>query len=154
MPGGLIVGLMFFVLLFLAALTSAFSLLEPTALWLTTRFGVSRSRAVWAVGTGVWVMGFASVFSFNYWKNVHPLSGIARFHESTVFDLLDVLVTNIFLPFGGLILTLFTGWRVSRHLLSQELQGADKRTLFSCWLTLVRYLVPLALAAIFLGNLL
>jgi len=154
MPGGLIVGLIFFLLFFLASFTSAFSLLEPTVLWLTTRYRVSRTLAAWSVGIAVWVAGFATVFSFNYWKNLYPLAGMARFHESTIFNLLDVLVTNVFLPFGALTLTIFTGWRVSRLLLSDELQGAARPRLFSLWLTLVRYMVPLALVAIFLGNLL
>lgn len=152
--GGVLIGLLFFFLLFLAALTSAFSLLEPTVLWLVNRYPVSRSAAAWAVGLVVWLAGFATVFSFNLWKDVHLLSAIARFHDSTIFDLLDFLVTNLLLPIGGLALAIFTGWRIAGSTLREELGAAARSFVFALWIRLVRFVVPLALLALFLGNLL
>lgn len=151
--GGILVGLLFFVLLFLAALTSAFSLLEPTVLWLNDRYRVSRAAAAWGVGFVVWLAGFATVFSFNLWKDVHLLSVIPRFHDSSILDLLDFLVTNLLLPAGGLALAIFTGWRVARSTLREELGAGTGSIVFALWIRLVRYLVPVALLALFVGNL-
>lgn len=154
MQGGFVVGLLFFTLLFAASLTSAFSLLEPAVLWLRTKFQVRRARASWAVGLLVWVAGLASVFSFNIWKDVHLFSGISRFQSSTIFDLLDVLVTNVLLPLGALMIAVFAGWQLSTGMLRQELVPGKATSLFAVWQILIRYLVPIALAAIFVGSLL
>lgn len=154
MQGGPVIGLLFFALLFAASLTSAFSLLEPTVLWLKTQLGFRRTKAAWAVGVGVWVAGLASVFSFNIWKDVHLLSAFSRFESSTVFDLLDVLVTNLLLPSGALLIALFVGWKVGRGTLEQELTANGSPAAFQSWYLLVRIVVPIALAAIFLGSLL
>lgn len=103
MPLGQVVGGLFFVMLVIAALTSAISLSEPSIAWLTERFRISRTKAVLGSGLVLWLLSLGSVFSFNHWAD-YQLFG------KTFFDTLDYLTTNWLMPLGGLGTVLFTGW--------------------------------------------
>lgn len=146
-----LLGTLFFALLAAASLTSAFSLLEPTVLWLNKNHGVKRIWGAWGVGLIVWLVGLGPVFSFNILKDFHPMATISRFEESTIFDLMDFTVTSIFLPLGAFMICIFIGWRMKTANISQEL-NLEGSPLFTVWYYSVKFLVPLALLAVFLGS--
>jgi NSS family neurotransmitter:Na+ symporter len=150
MPVGGLVALAFFVLLAVAALASAISLLEMPVALLRRLAGWSRGRASFVTAAVCWLCGLATVLSFSLWANWHPLAGIPAFAKSSVFDLLDYLTSNIMLPVGGFVLALFAGWSVPRKLLGDELTlGATGLR----WLVvLLRYAVPAGIAAVTLGH--
>ena len=94
----------------------------------------------------------ATVFSFNLWSEWRPLGFIERFADTGYFDLLDYITANIMMPLGGLLLALFVGWRVAPAAIKEEL--AIKNTwFFNTWFWLLRWVVPVSIAAIFLSNL-
>jgi NSS family neurotransmitter:Na+ symporter len=64
MPLGTLFGTLFFVMLSVAALTSAFSLIEPAIAWLTEKRGMSRLKASALGGSGIWLLSLGTVFSF------------------------------------------------------------------------------------------
>ena len=147
MPGGRMVGILFFLLLVLAALTPSLAGLEPMVAWLVQRRGLSRSRAAFVAAAGVWVLGIGSVLSFNAWAHWSPFAGIARLRNMTVFDVLDFVSSNLMLPIGALLTCTFIGWRLPRSLvdgeLPEETAGARRFLVF-----LLRYVCPLGIAAI------
>jgi NSS family neurotransmitter:Na+ symporter len=98
-----------------------------------------------------WLIGLASVFSFNLWADIYPLGGIELFRDKTIFDLIDYLTANIFMPIGAILISLFVGWRLKTELLNSELEFVN-RHFFQCWLILVRFLAPLAILVIFVSN--
>lgn len=146
MPGGTVVGLLFFVFLFIAALTSAISLLEPPVEYVAERWGSSRPWVALGLGGAIWLLGIASALAFNAW------SGFTLFGKN-VFDLLDFTTTNIMLPLGGLLIALFAGWKLSgvaaREGLALPAGGA-----FALWQFAVRYLAPLGVALVLVFGLL
>ena len=146
MPGGLIIGTLFFILLVMAALTSAISLLEPTVEYLTEHRGVGRLGATLGAGTAVWLLGIASALAFNRW------SGFTVFGKN-IFDALDFLTANIMLPLGGLLIALFAGWVLSRSSVQEELEMGDTLG-FSIWRFVLRYIAPVGVATVFVYNLL
>ena len=101
-PGGRVIGTLFFSLLVLAALTPSIALLEPAVAWLIRIRGISRAAAVWLVGVSSWVLGFGTVLSFNLWSEWHPLGFIPLFAHKTFFDVLDYVCSNIMLPIAVL----------------------------------------------------
>ena len=151
MPFGTAAAIAFFLLIFVAALASAISMLElPVALLL--RHGWSRPRASLAVGAACFATGLGTVFSFNLWAGWYPLAALPGFASATVFELLDYLTSNILLPLGGLGVALFAGWAVPVRALVAELGlSPPAATLLSAML---RYVVPLGIAAVGLGPLL
>jgi NSS family neurotransmitter:Na+ symporter len=88
MTGGWLFGILFFVLLVFAALTSAISLVEPIVAWLVENRGFTRAKASVLSGVAIWALGVTLAFSFNIW------SVFKVFHKN-IFDLLDYLTPNL-----------------------------------------------------------
>lgn len=147
MPGGQIIGSLFFLLLFFAAYTTSIGMLEPLVSWLEERPGAK--RAPMAIGSGViaWILGFASVLSFSILRGWHPLDFLDVFVGKTFFDVLDFTIANVLLPINALLIALFAGWSLSRAVAHEEL-GIGDGVLFGYWRFAVRFLVPVALVLI------
>ncbi|ANG61886.1 symporter [Marinobacterium aestuarii] len=141
LPLGQLVGVLFFVMLSFAALTSAISLLEPAVSWLTEKRGLSRLRAGLMTAAGIWLLSLGSVFSFNLWQE-HRLYG------KTFFDVLDYLTSGWIMPLSGLAMAIFTGWVMTRAATGEEV-GTGLG--YSLWRWLIRYVVPVGIVAIFLN---
>jgi neurotransmitter:Na+ symporter, NSS family len=122
MPFGWGAAMAFYVLLFVAALASAISMLEPLVALLVRRQGWRRPTAALIGAASCLVLGVATVLSFNLWSGWFPLGGVDAFARATVFDLLDQLTSNMLLPVGGLAIALFAGWALPRRLLTEELR--------------------------------
>jgi neurotransmitter:Na+ symporter, NSS family len=145
MPFGTVAAFAFFVLLFVAALASAISMLELSVAMLRRRFGWSRPIASATAAGLCFLAGLATVFSFNLWSEWHPLAASPIFAQATLFDLLDYLTSNILLPVGGFALALFAGWRLPARFLAEELGLSANGAL---WLhRLLRYIAPAGIAA-------
>lgn len=143
MPVGTVAACAFFVLLFVAALSSAISLLESVVALLVHRRQWSRARAVLAAATTCFATGVATVLSFNHWSNWHPLGRFDVFAAATVYDLIDYFTSNVLLPLGGLGIALFVAWAASPRLLREELALRQRGT--RILRVLLRYLVPVAI---------
>lgn len=134
----------FFILLFVAALSSAMAMLEGIVAVLVHRRRWSRLRATLISASACFVAGVVTVLSFNRWANWYPLSWFETLAKATVFDLLDYLTSNVLLPVGGLAMALFVGWATSKRLLQEELNTGRAGT----WLLrfLLRYVAPITIA--------
>lgn len=144
LPGGSILGGVFFVLVIGAAITSSISLIEPVAAFIVERFGLSRPVAVGLMVSACWLLGLATVFSFNIWAEgtiSHQLFG------RSPFDVLE-FITNVLMPLGGLLIALFAGWALSREEVVKEM--STHAGWFEVWQFLVRFIAPTAVAFVFL----
>ena len=141
MPGGVLIGSIFFVLVSIAAWSSAISLLEPCVAWLIEIKNLGRIKANLLLAGCAWVLGLGSVFSFNIWSE-YRLAGF------TFFDFLDFLTANIMLPISGLMIALFVGYVMNRQLVKEQLEGTSA-TVSTLWFFTVRYIAPVAIAAVF-----
>jgi len=142
MPGGTIMGVLFFVLVAFAAWTSAISLVEPAVAWITENTSLNRNQAALMIALFDWLLGIAVLLSFNIWQDVHLLFGLG------IFDTLDKLTTNIMLPLGGLSMAIFAGWVMKTLHVKDELDIANQA--YANWRFTIRYITPLAIIAIFL----
>jgi neurotransmitter:Na+ symporter, NSS family len=152
MPGGRIIGTLFFILLVLAALMPSIALLEPSVAWLIERRRVRRLPAVWIVAGAGWVLGLGSVLSFNRWSSWHPLALVPILANKTVFDLIDYVSANIMLPMGAVLTSILVGWRLSGAFIADELAETTPAVRIACrWL--LRYVCPLGILAVFVATL-
>jgi NSS family neurotransmitter:Na+ symporter len=144
MPGGVLFGTVFFILLVFAAWTSAISLLEPMVAWLVENRGFSRPRAAALAGSVVWLLGIACLLSLNAW------SGITIFGKGFL-DLFDYLTANILLPLGGVFIAIFAGWIMRRASSEDELAMDGDGLWYRGWLLLVRVVAPACVVLVFLN---
>ena len=143
MPGGILFGTLFFILLTFAAWSSAISLIEPGVTWLVENKGMQRTKACVIAGGLTWLIGVGTVLSFNVTSEV-------KLFDKTFFDLLDYLTSNIMLPLGGLAMAIFAGWLMNKDNVKTEL-NLQNESAFSLWLFLVKYVTPIAVIIVFLN---
>tara|TARA_B100000242_G_scaffold95517_1_gene65288 strand:+ start:789 stop:2126 length:1338 start_codon:yes stop_codon:yes gene_type:complete len=114
LPFGNLISSMFFILISIAALSSAISLLEPFTAWMEENNNYSRMLIVTILGFVIWFLGLASIFSFNIWSEF-------RIFGLNFLELLDYLTNNIMLPVGGFFVTLLVGWVLPFRFLEENL---------------------------------
>lgn len=152
MPGGRVFGVVFFVLLAFAAVTSLIAIIEPIIRYAGDKWGMRRRNGVLVFGTLAWAIGLLTVFSFNIWSDVHLLGNFRAFEGKTVFDLIDYATANLMMPLGGILMALFVGWRIKPAALAAELSFGST-ALFNTWLWMIRIVVPLAILWVLVSSL-
>ena len=149
LPGGQFFGAAFFILLALAALTSAISLLEVPVAHFIDSHGWSRKRAVVIVTTATFALAVPSALAMGASSFFSDLPGIGMDFQS-----LMITVWNDFaLPIGGLITAIFVGyvWRIDsalEELLAEQAWFPNPKL----WGWMVRYACPLAIFVIIFMN--
>ena len=152
MPGGHIVGFLFFILLFFAAFTSAIGMLEPVVSWLEEHKSFSRPTMAILAGFCGWVLGIAAALSFNVWSEVKLLNFVPLLKGKGIFELLDFFVSNLLIPFNALLIAIFAGWIMSRKSILEEL-GLQSEALFAYLRFILRYVAPIVIGLIFYTSL-
>ncbi|MGZ8226880.1 MAG: sodium-dependent transporter [Methylococcaceae bacterium] len=142
MPGGWLFGVLFFVMLVFAALSSSIALIEPAVAWLVENKNISREKACLWSGSVTWLLGFGTIFSFNIWSDV-------KIFDRSFYELLDYLTANLILPVGGFCIAVFAGWIMKQQHSEQELNMSDARH-YHTWKLLIRYVAPAAVFFVFL----
>ncbi|WP_019507862.1 sodium-dependent transporter [Pleurocapsa sp. PCC 7319] len=154
LPWGRIGLLVFFVLLLLAALTSAVSLLEMAVSFLIDSLGWSRTLAASTMGGFIYLLGIPSALSGG---SGFFGAGLKQLIGMSWFDAADYLSSNWLLPLGGIGISLFIGWRLNPQLRTLEFQDGSrlgsKSGLYSGWLLVVRWLSPIVIVLVMLYNL-
>ena len=141
MAGGLLFGSIFFVLVTLAAWSSAISLIEPAVAYMVESKGFGRITANLLLGFVAWVVGLGSVLSFNEWADTR----VAGF---TFFEFMDFLTSSVMLPLTGLFIAIFVGWLMKPEAVREELNDESVKV-FSTWRWILRFVSPLAVLVVF-----
>ncbi len=144
MEWGYGLALVLFVLVSIAAWTSAISLVEPAVSYLWERFGVPRLHSAIAVGVATWSLGVLAALSFN-------LLGEVTLFGKTAFDLLEFTTANILLPAGGMLIAIFAAWRMPRADSADELGLSGWR--YRLWWWLAAVVAPTGVVVVFLNGL-
>ncbi len=147
-PGGLIVGTVFFVLLFFAALTSSIGMMEPPVSWLQDQFNWSRQRAALTAGGVAFFLALSAALSLNVWSDIRPLGDVGVFAGKEIFSLFIYLVTQVIMPAGGIFVAIFAGWMIKKQYSADELYGGQEPALFHVWLFIMRFVAPILLALV------
>jgi NSS family neurotransmitter:Na+ symporter len=145
LPFGGLVAAAFFLSLFVAALASAMSLLELVVAPVVQLTALPRAFAAAILGALCWLAGLPVAFSFNLWSELRPLAAIAGFEGVGIYEAIDGLTSNLLLPLGGLLLSLFAGWRLRRHTFEHELRWSTHAV--ATLIFLLRWIAPTAIVA-------
>lgn len=145
MPGGLVFSILFFVLLTIAALTSAISILEVVVAYFSEELKIKRNISTILATALITLLGIICSLSLGIFED-------AVLFGRNIFDLLDHISANILLPVGGMFIALFIGWALGkRKVLHEVLQGGKlKGWLLSVFMILVKFVAPIAIFIVFL----
>ncbi len=151
MPGGTIVGMFFFILLAIAALTSSISLLEVGVAWAVDELKFSRKNATIFLTLIALILGIPSALSQGYSKF---LSEMNLFNKTGFLDIMDFLFGSFALTFGGFLLSIFIGWKWgAKNALDEINYGIYKNYEFlkSGWSFLIRFICPIVIFLVLLN---
>jgi NSS family neurotransmitter:Na+ symporter len=141
MPGGHLFGSIFFVLLIAAALSSCIGCAEAVVSWVDEQWGIKRKNGVLIAVGAAWAVGILTIMSMGDWSEFYPLDFIPAFAGKTIFDSLDFLAANILLLMGGLLISVFIGWFVPKHIKLDEI-GVQEGLFFTFWRFMIRFVIP------------
>ncbi len=124
---------LFFIMLAIAALTSAASLMECGVTFLLDHTKLKRHGAIILVYVIIGLFGVLSCVSILDWSNLEPVHKfLVRFFGETLangdwLDFLDTFCNNFILPITALLTALFAGWAWTTRKATDELRmGAEK----------------------------
>jgi NSS family neurotransmitter:Na+ symporter len=149
MAGGMIFSTCFFILLCIAALTSAISLLEVVVSFCVEELKIRRGRATALVAVCVFFPGVLCSLSLGIVPEL-------QIFGKSFFDLMDFTSSNLLLPAGGFLIAIYVGWRLKIFVTVRELTsyGAKKFAALRMFFFLIRYVVPAAILIVFISGLL
>lgn len=144
-PLGNIFAIFFFIVLFIAAITSVISLLEVVVAYVVDRIKIKRT---WAVGILCLLVAVCACFS----SLSQGVLKEATLFGKTIFDFFDFVSANVLLPLGGLLIVIFVGWYMKRQVVYDQFtnHGRLKGTLFNTFYFIIRYIAPVAIAIVFI----
>jgi NSS family neurotransmitter:Na+ symporter len=137
---GVIVSMIFFALMTIAALTSSISMLEVPVSYSIENHGISRKRGVYIIACGIGVV-----------------STLILFNVETLFGLVVAGTTRYAQPLLGLMFCVFAGWIWHRDGILQELRkgnpNIEKSVFWAIWPWYIRFVVPVIILLIFANSL-
>lgn len=147
MPLGVLFGLMFFVLMLFAALTSSISMLEVNTAFLVDNYKIDRKKAALTAGFFIFLLGIPSSLAQGVLSNF------------TIFGLdflsaMDFLASYILMPFGAFMMTLFLVRVLGLDEAIKEAtnDGTIPFKIKELWSFLVKYVVPIIIILVFLSS--
>ena len=143
-----IVSLAFYLLLIVATLTSTISIHEAVTSYLVESFEWSRCKAATVVSCLCGSIGVLCALSIGAVPEL-------TIGEMSLFDAFDYVTAKWLLPMGGLFITLFAGWRLSKQILLSEMtnRGTKSFALFKLLVFAIKWFCPVGIVLVFLNEL-
>lgn len=145
MPGGILFGTLFFVLLSFAAFSSTVGMLEPVVAWFVDK-GKSRLKMAWGAGGIAWSIGIFMVLSFNVLATFEPLNFIPLYEGKNLFLIMDYTVANVLIPINALMIGLFAGWAMKNDMAERQFGFAYGSKEFTLWRISTKYIATIAIS--------
>ena len=144
MAGGGVISILFFFVLFIAAITSSISLLEVSVTFLIEECRLRRRTAVLLSSGVCLVLCTLCALSGGVLSDIRILG-------RTFFDFFDMISANFLMPLCGLLVVVFVGWKMKRPAFVDELSNGGtlpNRRLYDVIFYMVRYVAPIVIAVI------
>ena len=142
MPLGRIIGLVFFVLVLLAALTSSISIMEAIASIVMDKFKISRFKAVLSIFAVSVILGIPSALGYGVLGGVKPLG-------MDFLTFFDYVSNSVIMPIVAMGTCILIGWFVGTKVIEDEItangESFKRRKIFR---VMVKYVAPVFLLAI------
>ena len=141
MPAGSVIGAVFFIMVFFAALTSSISLMETIVSIMMDKTKLSRRPCCLIVLGGALLLGIPSALGFSLWSAILPLG-------MDILSFFDFISNNIMMPIVALLTCILVGYILKPKAVIEEveLNGQFKsKGLFSA---MIRYVAPICILII------
>lgn len=146
-PFGNILLVSFFLLTAIAATTAMISMVEVPVAILKEEFKLDRKKAVLLSTIVMFIVGVLTT-------HPHSLFGSTQIMGKSFFDFFDYVSSNILLPVGGLLITIFVGYFVKKSDILDEFNNdgtLNNGTMVKLFLIVLKFITPVMLIIVFLN---
>lgn len=144
-----VVGIVFFVLVFFAAATSAISLIETCTSIFQDGLKWSRNKSLLAVTVFMIAAGCLINAGYNVLSWVEPLGP-----NTQILDFFDFISNSVMMPIVALLTLIFVGWVVKPKVIIDEVRESSKFRLAKPWTIMIKYIAPILIVVILVANVL
>lgn len=142
MPGGTVIGILFFILVFFAAITSSISLMEAIVSMITDKFKIKRLPAILIVFGVAVLLGIPSSLGNGIWSNIKLLG----MDFLTFFDFIS---NSILMPIVAFCTCLLIGWIVGTKTVTSEItKNGEKFARERLYNVMIKYVSPVCMLVI------
>ena len=156
---GPLFGALFYLLLTLAAFTTALAIMEAMLSCYARKHGMSRLKSALQLGVAVWLLGIGAIFSYSLWND----SGLTLtvsigddayrlVNQAGLHDVLTFISSHLLQPIVALFIALFVGWVIPRGM-SFETLSLPNRKWYEVWNFVIRYITPVLVFVVILTTL-
>ena len=137
----------FLALFLFATLTSAFSMLEIVVASIVKGKAEKRTKYAYAIGLLIFLVGIPSALSYSVFSDILIFS-------KNLFDSADYLVSNILMPVGVLLISIFVSHKIEKGTLREELLQHSRvgATAFNIWFFIMKFIIPIVIILVFLDT--
>ena len=147
MTGGSIIGAMFFIMVFFAALTSSISLMETVVSIINDKLGWGRKKTCIAVFAGSILLGLPSSLGFGVLGNI-TIAGL------TFLDMFDFISNSVLMPIVALLTCIFVGYIIKPKALTDEIELTGKFKGKKMFNVVIKYIAPICIVLILISSVL
>ena len=144
MGGGQFLSIAFFLLVTLAAVTSAVSIFEIPVVFISEKFCMKREKATFIAGGIIFLSGILCVLSFNHLSDFKILG-------LNIFDLFDKTTSSWLMPLSGILMALFVGWKLKKSTLDELLSQIKSPYAQMIFLWTIRIVAPISILLIMMN---
>ncbi len=147
MPFGQLFGILFFILVFFAALTSSISLLEVVVAYLIDSFKINRKVATIVIAFVLFLIGIPCSLANG------PVMSDFLIGGRNFFDFMSFLAENVLMPLGGLLMCIFIGyvWGMDNIIKEITCDGRYKFVSKGFFTIMIKYIAPVLIFIIWLN---
>jgi len=140
-------GILFFLLVLFAALTSSISLLETSVSTFEDQFHWSRKKAVLVVTIFMLLVGSASALGFGVWSHITPLG-------MGILDFFDFLTNSLMMPIAALAIIFLVVRVMGVDAIADEVESSSKFKRKGMYKFFIKYFAPVCIAIILISSIL
>ena len=144
---GNIIGVLFFVLVLFAALTSAISLMETIVSILQDKLKWNRRVTCLVVMIFAIVVGTPSSLGFGVWSHI-------TFIGMSILDFFDFISNSIIMPVVALLTCLFVGFVLKPSVIADEVKLSAPFKAEKFYTVIIKWIVPICIIAILVSSVL
>ncbi len=148
---GGIIGIVFFVVVFFAALTSSVSILEAIVSSVIDKFHTSRKNATLIVGGITLVLGLAVCFGYNIFYFEAILPNTPAGSNAQILDILDYISNYCLMPIISIATCILIGWMVKpKYVIDEVTLHGEKFARKKLYVVMVKVITPILLIILLL----
>lgn len=147
MTGGRLIGIAFFLLVFLAALTSSISLMETVVSIFQDKLKWGRKKTCLLVLAGALLLGSLSSMGYGLLGNV-KIIGMA------FLDLFDFMSNSVIMPIVAFLTCIFIGYVIKPNALIEEVELSGKFRAKNLFVVMIKYIAPICILLILVSSVL